>query len=127
MEGDRPEKPRGLLGRGLHQLAGNARREPTPQERIMWAHLRNSRLSGYKFRQQHLIHNYRVDFYCAAGKLIIELDGPIHDNQAADDAIRQTLLESFGYQFLRFTNDQVTSNVDAVLARIRQTLDEVSQ
>jgi very-short-patch-repair endonuclease len=127
MDGDRPEKPRGQLARGLQQLAGTAKRQPTPQERIMWARLRDSRLNGYKFRQQHPIHSYRVDFYCAAGKLIVELDGRIHQKQADEDAIRQAFLERFGYRFLRFTNDQVTSNVDTVLAKIRQTLDEVSQ
>jgi very-short-patch-repair endonuclease len=126
MEGDLPEKPRGTLARGLRQLAGTARRQPTPQERIMWARLRDSRLAGYKFRQQHPIHSYRVDFYCAAGKLIVELDGPIHDKHAAEDAIRQAFLESFGYRFLRFSNDQVTSDVESVLTKIRETLHELT-
>ena len=122
MTGDLPEKPLGDLARHLRQLGANAKRQPTPAERILWSELRNSSLAGYKFRQQHRISGYRVDFYCASRKLIVELDGPIHLNQVAKDAERQQDLERFGYRFLRFPNDEVTGNLETVLRKIRSTL-----
>jgi len=67
--------------------------------------------------------NFRVDFYCPSGKLVIELDGPIHERQAEDDAERQQYLERFGYRFQRFTNDEVVDGVQTVLMKIRQALD----
>ena len=62
MEREVPEKPRGSLAAGLRQLGSEAKRQPTPAERILWWQLRNSRLAGYKFRQQYRVENYRVDF-----------------------------------------------------------------
>ena len=68
---------------------------------------------------------YRVDFYCAAAKLVVELDGPIHDKQVEEDAVRQAALESFGYRILRFKNEEVGANLEDVLAKIREALDGV--
>ena len=104
---------------GLQRLAGNARRQPTPAERIMWAQLRDSRLDGFKFRQQYTVASFRVDFYCAVGRLVIELDGPIHDTQTNADVERQAYLEQYGYRFLRFTNQQVSDDLPSVLDAIR--------
>ena len=104
-------------------MGATAKRQPTPAEHILWFRLRDSRLDGYKFRQQHRIHTYRVDFYCAAGKLIVELDGPIHDQQVEEDGARQSFLERFDYRFVRFTNDEVTNDVESVVTKIRHTLE----
>jgi very-short-patch-repair endonuclease len=126
MARDLPEKPRGNFARGLRQLGSEAKSQPTPTERILWARLRDSRFGGYKFRQQYRVHLYRVDFYCASAKLVVELDGPVHDEQAKEDAVRQADLESFGFRVLRFKNEEVASSLDSVLAKIGQALNEVS-
>src|SRR3954471_20784005 len=100
MSDESPEKRRGSLNDGLRDLARRARRESTPAERLLWAQVRDSNLAGYKFRQQYRVERYRADFYCAAGKLIVELDGAIHDHQTVEDAERQRFLEGFGYRFV---------------------------
>ena len=123
MARDLPERPRGKLSRGLKGLGAQAKRQPTPAERILWWQLRDSRLDGYKFRQQYRVENYRVDFYCAARKLVVELDGPIHEKQGSEDAERQQHLEQLGYRFMRFKNDQLTLNLPEVLTKIRDALD----
>jgi very-short-patch-repair endonuclease len=123
MDREIPEKPSGEPGRGLRRLGAEAKRQPTPAERIPWSLLRNRRLARYKFRQQHRIGMYRVDFYCPAGKLVIELDGPIHDSTASEDTERQQYLERFAYRFLRFKNEEVIEQRIEVLDKICRTLD----
>jgi very-short-patch-repair endonuclease len=63
------------------------RHEPTPEENTLWQQLRNQRLGGYKFRRQHALERFIVDFYCAEARLVIEVDGPVGDCQSFDDKI----------------------------------------
>ena len=99
------------------------RRQPTPAEHHLWQHLRKNQL-GVKFRRQHGIHHYIVDFYCPQHALVIEVDGEIHTSEDARqyDQERDNLLKSCGLQVLRFTNHQVLNDTQTTLTQIQQTL-----
>ena len=93
------------------------RRESTEAERKLWRHLRDSGL-GAKFRRQHPIGSFIVDFYCAAAKLVIEIDGESHADQVEYDSERTTWLEEQGYRVIRYTNRDVKDNLNAVIEDI---------
>ena len=106
----------------LKPLARQMRREPTPAENRLWQRLRGRQVLGFKFRRQHAIDRFIVDFYCAEARLIVEVDGPIHLYSREEDEIRQECLEGLGMQVLRFTNEQVADSLDVVLERIAVAL-----
>jgi very-short-patch-repair endonuclease len=110
------------LWRKLKPLARQMRREPTPAEDKLWQQLRGKKLLGLKFRRQHAIDRFIVDFYCREARLIIEVDGPIHDYTQEEDKIRQEFLESQGYRVLRFSNEQVLTEIEGVLETIALAL-----
>ena len=87
-------------------------------ERRLWKHLRYRRLNGLRFRRQHPIGRFIVDFYCPAHRLVIELDGASHDEQGEYDESRTVWLEAHGYEVLRFANDDVRDALDRVLEAI---------
>ncbi|OHE84259.1 MAG: DNA methylase [Lysobacterales bacterium RIFOXYD1_FULL_69_11] len=93
--------------------ARQLRRGMTDAERALWYHLRAGRLDGLKFRRQHPIPPYVVDFYCDAARLVIELDGSQHTEE--HDLHRTRFLESKGLTVLRFWNDDVLVRTQAVL------------
>jgi very-short-patch-repair endonuclease len=113
-----PRPPTPQLREQLVQAAREMRRDPTPAERTLWEHVRNCQLAGCKFRRQHTIDRFVVDFYCATRNLVIEVDGPIHNTQQAEDAERQTRLETLGLRVLRFANDEILGDIDCVVERI---------
>src|SRR5262245_18256186 len=78
--------------------------------------------SGVKFRRQHGIDKFIVDFYCHEARLIIEVDGFIHEYSVEEDAIRQEYLEGLGFRVIRFTNDDVLNTLENVIGRIRTAL-----
>ena len=96
------------IGRKLAQ-ARQLRREATPTERHAWSLLRNRRMLGLKFRRQHVLQGFIVDFYCAELKLVVELDGGLHReaSRADYDAARSAWLESAGYRVIRIRNKDV--------------------
>ena len=102
----------------VQQRAKALRREQSPIERKLWARLRQKQLYGLKFRRQHPIGRFIVDFYCPAHKLIVEIDGRSHDERLAYDGERTAWLESQGYRVIRFTNEQVVRECHAVLEEI---------
>ena len=102
--------------------AKELRREMTPIEVKLWARLRAHRMRGVHFRPQHAIGNYVVDFWAPLKKLIIELDGSQHLKQEEYDAKRTEFLKSKGYKVLRFWNNDVINNMDAVLNMIWEAL-----
>jgi very-short-patch-repair endonuclease len=106
----------------LKPLARQMRREPTFAEDRLWEKLRNRRLGDYKFRRQHPIDRFIVDFYCAAAHLVIEVDGEIHEYTQEEDALRQAFIESLGLRVLRFTNGEVLTQMEAVLEVIGEVL-----
>lgn len=92
--------------------------EPTPAEEKLWQKLRNKQLLGFKFRRQHSIDRFIVDFYCGQANLIIEVDGSIHEYTQMEDAIRQEFLESLGFRVIRFRNEEVLNSLEGVLEKI---------
>ncbi len=109
------------LHRRLVVAAQGFRKEPTTSERILWQALRGGRL-GVKFRRQHPIGPFIVDFLCVPWALVVEVDGLIHDGQVEHDHERQELLEACGYRVMRITSHDVEHNLDAVINRIRNAL-----
>jgi len=90
----------------------------TPHETVLWERLRGRRLDGLKFRRQHPLGPFIADFYCAAQRLVVELDGGVHRTQLDRDEERTRQLEAYGYRVLRFQNSQVEEDIEAVLAAI---------
>ena len=91
-------------------------------ENILWYRLRNRNLNGFKFRRQHVLHGYIVDFVCLEEKLIIELDGGQHDERKIYDEKRSKLLEANGFRIIRFWNNELLSNIECVLETIYDAL-----
>jgi very-short-patch-repair endonuclease len=98
--------------------ARGLRRDETPPEQLLWLALRNGQIGGLKFRRQHPIGPYVVDFFCHGAKLVVELDGMSHDRKASADAVRANFLESQGLRILRVTNEDVMDNLDGVTREI---------
>lgn len=98
------------------------RQNQTDAEKHLWYYLRAKRLQGYKFRRQHLLHPYIVDFVCLEKKFIIELDGGQHIDQVAYDEKRTLILRSKGFSLLRFWNHDVLQETNMVLNEILSAL-----
>jgi len=100
------------------------RRETPGAEEILWSKLRRRQMLGYKFRRQYSVENFVVDFYCPRARLAIEIDGDSHFQMGsmARDQSRQTAIESFGIEFLRFRNVEVIEHLEVVLAAIERSL-----
>ena len=96
------------------------RKKATDAERILWRHLRNRNFAGHKFRRQHPVDTYVLDFYCPAAKLAIELDGGGHNYRAGQirDRTRSEFLARQGITVLRFWNHQVRQELESVLQAI---------
>jgi leucyl-tRNA synthetase len=107
----------------LLERAKEMRANPTQAEAVLWEQLRNKNLEA-KFRQQHLIGDYIVDFVCLDKKLIVEVDGKIHENQLDEDAKRTEILENDDYKVIRFSNEEVLGNIDSVLKTIQEALSQ---
>lgn len=106
------------------EYARELRLRTTEAEQRLWCLLRNRQLRGKKFRRQHAIANYVVDFYCSECKLAIELDGNFHVDEAAReyDKSRTALLNELGIAVMRFWNEEVISDPGSVLVRIGESL-----
>ena len=117
------DQHKGAAGK-LFEFARNLRKEQTPEEKILWEHLKNRQLNGFKFRRQHPLYNFILDFYCHEAGLVIELDGSVHDNrdQQHYDMHRTLELEEFKLCVLRFKNDDVRNNLRLVLYTIKTHL-----
>lgn len=102
----------------IAQRAHELRMQQTSMEGVLWQQLRNRNVNGLKFRRQHPIGGYIVDFVCLKDKLIIEVDGDSHAEQEAYDAVRTQYLEGRGFRVVRFTNDEVRYSLDAVIEKI---------
>jgi very-short-patch-repair endonuclease len=104
----------------LYQHAKDLRHSQTEAEQKLWSFLRNRQLKGKKFRRQHAIADYVVDFYCHECKLAIELDGNHHNSQEAKeyDRARTVLLNECGVTVLRFWNEEVMKDAEKVLQKI---------
>ena len=102
------------------QFARLLRKEPTLEEMKVWKELRGRKFMNLKFRRQHVIEGFVVDFYCHDLRLAIEIDGGVHEGQKEYDRLRQSLIEEKGFSFIRVTNDEVNDSIDALLMKIRE-------
>lgn len=103
--------------------ARRLRQDQTPAEKVLWNLVRNRRLGGFRFLRQHPIDRYFADFVCEAAKVIVELDGPAHDDHEDYDERRTRALELYGYFVVRFRNERVLADPggtsDDILAALR--------
>ena len=102
----------------LRSRARELRKKSTPAENLLWEQLRNRRLNGIKFRRQHILSPYIVDFYCPAHRLVIEIDGEVHKFRKEFDLTRTTYLEEHNVKVLRFWNYEIEQDIDTVLDKI---------
>ena len=113
--GAKPE----LLG-----IAYDLRNSMTEAEKVLWKQLRNRQVKGFRFRRQHPVGEFVVDFFCYEAKLVIELDGEAHDNsfQKERDLERTKILKSMGLREIRFKNEEVLNDPEDVVSRIAEIL-----
>lgn len=100
--------------------ARQLRRNAVVPERLLWGKLRNRRLAGLKFRRQHPVGPFVIDFYCASANLAIEVDGNSHADRGRYDRQRENYLRGKGLRVLRIDNDDVLGDIDSVLCGILQ-------
>lgn len=107
----------------LKENAQRMRKAPTEAESVLWRFLGNKQL-GYRFRRQHIIDSYIVDFVCLEKRLVIEIDGKYHNEfeQQESDEQRTRKLTDLGFTVIRFSNEQVTSDIDNTLLEIKNHL-----
>ncbi len=106
----------------MKEKARDLRRNQTDAEKLLWYHLRNRAPAGFKFRRQHPIGPFIVDFVCQERRLITELDGGQHASQVEADRRRTHYLESRGFKVVRFWNHQVLGELESVLTVIHGML-----
>ncbi|MCA1594806.1 MAG: DUF559 domain-containing protein [Chloroflexi bacterium] len=102
----------------LRALAQRQRGEMTAAERALWECLKDRRLDGLRFRAQHPVGRFILDFYCPACRLVVEVDGPIHDSRQPEDAERTRALQAHGYHVVRVRNETVFADLPGVLRDI---------
>jgi cyclase len=107
----------------IFEMAKGLRKNMTESEKILWFHLKQSP-EGFKFRRQHPLGIYIADFYCHKAKLVIELDGNVHDDADVknNDEIRQRSIEEGGIRVVRFNNERVYKELETVLQEIKSHL-----
>lgn len=111
----------------LKKNADKRKNNPTEAEKVLWEGLKSKKLAGYKFRREHIIDEYIADFVCLDRKLIVEVDGGYHHNpeiRENDEFRSQFLKDNFGYNVIRFTNEEVIGNTNQVLNKINEALEK---
>jgi very-short-patch-repair endonuclease len=102
--------------------ARELRREMTDAERLLWRHLRQRQVAGRRFRRQHPVGRFIVDFVCLEAAVVVELDGGQHADRQAYDQARTAWLEAQGFRVLRFWNNEVLANAEGVRDLIERAL-----
>ena len=118
------------MSRTVREIIRGLRKKSTNAERIFWKEVRNRKIDGYKILRQHPIRCvvdgrqriFIADFYCAERKLVVEIDGPVHDRQKDYDKLRTQVIERMGMRVVRFTNDEVERDSANVLRKLREEL-----
>ena len=105
----------------LKEKRAELRQSLTPAEAYLWKYLKSRQFEGRRFTRQHSIKNYIVDFYCAKERLIIELDGEVHNNEIAQEKDRERTrsLTELGFTLIRFENKRVFENLASVFMVIK--------
>jgi len=109
----------------IFERASRLRRNMTYSEELLWNELKGKQILGLRFRRQHPISKYIVDFYCHSAKLVIELDGKIHLAKKEQDKERTKEIEELGLQIIRFQNEEVEKKIDEVLIKITEKAKEI--
>jgi len=105
----------------IFSKAEELRKNMTEAELILWNKLNKKQL-GFRFKSQHPIEHFIADFYCHKAKLVVEIDGKIHEKQKEYDLGRESEIEKYGITIIRFTNDEIINNIDSVLEKIKMNL-----
>lgn len=106
----------------LEEKVKESRKNPTEAESIIWERIRTKQI-GHKIRRQHVINRFIADFVCLRKKVVIEIDGKIHERQLEQDAERTEILNTYGYSVIRFKNEEVVANPEKVINEIKSYLD----
>ena len=111
----------------IFKLAKELRKEETEAEKNLWGKLNKNQMLGLQFRRQHPINMFIADFYCAKLKLVIEVDGSIHEipEYQDHDIGRSEILNDFGITIIRFTNEQIMNEIDYTLEQIEITVKQL--
>ena len=111
----------------VFKKAKELRRYETEAEKMLWARLNRNKISGFHFRRQHPINRFIVDFYCARIKLVIEVDGNIHElpENKVYDIGRSQILNDFGITVIRFSNDQIIDDIEVTIINIRNKVEQL--
>ncbi len=111
-------------GPELLRMAGDLRKSMTKAEKVLWERLRSRQVKGYRFRRQHPVKDFIVDFFCYDAMLSIEVDGEVHNDsyQKERDEQRKMILKKLGINELRYTNEQVLNQIDEVIQEIESEL-----
>ena len=109
---------------GVMESAKLLRNNMTYHEKLLWEKLKGKQICGIRFRRQHPISLFIVDFYCHEVRLVVEVDGEIHYDRIDYDDGRSAKMERFGIKVIRFTNFEVENNIEKVIMRIETTVIE---
>ena len=111
----------------IFKLAKELRKDETKAEKILWSRLNRNHILGLQFRRQHPINIFIADFYCAKIKLVIEIDGSIHDitEYQEHDRGRSEILNDFGITVIRFTNEQIIEEIDSTIEQIETVVQKL--
>ena len=104
------------------ELARKLRLEMTRAETLLWKRIRNRQLEGYRFRNQHPVYRYILDFYCAEARFAIEIDGSVHGQRKEYDEYRDKILANLDIETMRVKDTEIEENIEAVLIRIANRL-----
>lgn len=103
-------------------FARTLRKEQTKSEKIVWELLRKRKFCNCKFRRQHVIEGFVLDFYCHELKLGVEVDGSVHNNRKEYDRLRQEIIESEGISIIRFSNKEIAKDITNVMRKLEEII-----
>jgi very-short-patch-repair endonuclease len=106
--------------------AKQLRKNMTKAESVLWERLKTKQILGAKFRRQHPINIYIVDFYCHSAKLVVELDGGIHKSQKEYDLERTKDIEMYGLKVVRFINSEIENDIEKVISKIKKKILQIN-
>lgn len=104
------------------RFARQLRKDETKAEKLVWETIRNRKFRGFKFRRQHVVQGFVLDFYCQEVKLGIEIDGAVHYKRKDYDRLRQDIIESKGINVIRIKNRDILNDKSSILKKMRKSI-----
>jgi len=112
----------------IREIARYLRIRQTPEEKVLWEYVRNRKIAGKKFLRQHPIvffiggekRFFIADFYCAECRVVVEIDGKVHDRMKDHDALRDWIMFELGYRVVRFTNDDINNRCHEIITKLKE-------